>query len=285
MAPDAKSIPIPTRLLHRICGLDTAPIAIALCPDFAGGSWRYKRLADHVFDWLPDVALRPMERVGMLHEPHKTLATSCRRLFDTCEPETRGEVGEVLLHAVCRQEFDTIPIVARLFYKMRTNDSVTSVDVVHLLYNQASDKLELWLGEAKLYSNLADARYKALKSIEPIWDLEFLNEMKALVGPKIEASEPYAEALTWLFADETSIDRLVEKIVIPICIACDYEPTVIADSRNAAYISQIESELLNLQSYFKTRVPVDVRVVCIFIPMDDKNKLEEAVNNKVQAFL
>lgn len=285
MAPVPESIPIPTRLLQRICGSDSDPVAIALCPDFERGNWRYKRLADHVFDWLPDVALRPKERLAMLHEPHKTLAQSCRRLFDTGEPDKRGEVGEILLHAVCRQEFNTTPIVARLFYKMRTNDSVTSVDVVHILHNEHSDELELWLGEAKLYSDLNDARYKALKSIEPLWSDDFLQEMKALVGPKIEATESYAEALTWLFADETSLDRIVERLVIPICIACDYPATFRTNSRTESYISEINRELISLQSYFRSRIPINVKVVCIFVPMDDKEKVEQAVNNKVQAFL
>src|SRR5262245_13918450 len=107
-------IPIPTSLLQRVVELGGTPSCIALCPDFEVGSWRYKALAEHLFDWLPDVALRPAERQALLHESNKTLARSCRRLFDTDDPSKRGEVGEILLHAVCRQEFGTAPFVARL---------------------------------------------------------------------------------------------------------------------------------------------------------------------------
>jgi hypothetical protein len=160
--------PLPAKLLQRIVDLPGNHRTIALCPDFEIGSWRYKMLAEHVFDWLPDVALRPKERMALLYEPNKTLARSCRRLFDTEDPSKRGEIGEVLLHAVCRQEFGTTPFVARLFYKMRSNDSVTSIDVVHVFHNEEDKKLELWLGEAKLYDNVQSARYQAYNSIKPL---------------------------------------------------------------------------------------------------------------------
>jgi len=279
------TLPLPTRLLHRIVDLPGHPRGIALCPDFAIGSWRYKILAEHLFDWLPDVALRPKERIALLHEPNKTLARSCRRLFDTEDPSKRGEVGEVLLHAACRQEFDTAPFVARLFYKMRTNDSVTSVDVVHVLYNEEERKLELWLGEAKLYDNVQAARYRALASVEPLWDPEFLVEMKALIGPKIDDDAPYAEELTWLFEEETSLDQIISRLVIPICIAADFDDTKEATGRTEAYIAAVTNELEAMKAYMQERIPAEVTFVVIFVPLDCKVKLEKAVNDRVRSYL
>ena len=279
------AFPIPAKLLQRICSISAPPISIAVCPDFESGTWRYKQLADHLLDWLPDVALRPNEREALLYEPHKQLARACRRLFDTDDPRRRGEVGEILLHALCRQEFSTEPFVARLFYKMRTNDFVTSVDVVHLLYNDDEDDLELWLGEAKLYQDLDQAKYAALKSIAPLWDSEFLHEMKALIGPKVELGIKYAEKLTWLFSEETSLDQIVDRIVIPICLAADYPATKSASSRTAAYIAEIDNELQKTRTWFRERVPVDVSIVCMLIPMDDKTKLETAFNERIRAYL
>ncbi|MBE7243385.1 MAG: DUF1837 domain-containing protein [Actinomycetospora chiangmaiensis] len=281
----AISVPIPTRFLQRICTATDAPIAVALCPDFEDGAWRFKRLADHVFDWLPDVALRPRERQAMLHEPHRTLAHSCRRLFDLDEVDKRGEIGEILLHAICRQEFSTTPLVARLFYKMRSNDSVTSVDVVHLLHDDEKSTFELWMGEAKLYSSVEAAKRKALKSIQQIWSIDFLSELKALIGPKIESDERHAQKLDWLFSDTTSLDKIVERLVIPICIACDFIPTSLYRERDKNYIAEVENTLIAIQQYFLERTPKHVKIVCIFLPMDSKKKLETAVNKKVKSFL
>lgn len=277
--------PIPTRLLQRICSLRDGPETIALCPDFEAKNWRFKRLSDHVFDWLPDVALKTEERRAMLFESHKTLVMSCNRMFKVDDASKRGEIGEVLLHAACRQEYNSIPVVARLFYKMRTNDSVTSVDVVHIVYRNDKKDIELWLGEAKLYESIQEAKYKALKSIEPLWNNEFLSEMKALVGPKIQSSAKYAQALDWLFADETSLDQIISRLVIPICIACDFPATALAETRSADYIAKIESELVKIQEYFDDRVPVEIQIVCIFIPLDSKEKLETIFNEKIRTYL
>jgi len=276
---------LPTKLLHRIVDISGSSPAIALCPGFESGDWRHKQLAAHLFDCLPDVALRPQERETLAHEPHKLLAKSCRRLFDTEDPSARGEIGEIVLHAACRQEFGTAPFVARLFYKMRTNDSVTSVDVVHVLYNEEEEQLELWLGEAKLYENAQQARYKAFESIKPLWDPEFLAEMKALIGPKIEAGSPYEEELAWLFEDETSLDDIVSRLVIPICIAADFDPTKTATSRTDDYIESVKKELKAAKKYLEEKIPTEISFVVIFVPMDCKEKLETAINKKVQAFL
>lgn len=277
--------PLPARLLQRIVELPGNHRAIALCPDFEVGSWRYRMLAEHVFDWLPDVALRPKERTALLYEPNKTLARSCRRLFDTSDPSKRGEIGEVLLHAVCRQEFRTTPFVARLFYKMRTNDSVTSIDVAHVLFNEEEKKLELWLGEAKLYDNVQAARYKAFESVKPLCSTEFLSEMKALIGPKIDENAPYETELTWLFEEETSLDKVIERLVVPICIAADFEDTKISSIRDQNYINSVTSELIKTREYFENKVPIQVDFVVIFIPLDCKHKLENAVNERVRSYL
>ncbi len=277
--------PKPKVLLQRIASIDQSPIAIAVCPDFEKGSWKFKALAEHLFDWLPDVALRPREREALLYEPNKQLARSCRRLFDTQNSSKRGEVGEILLHAVCRQEFKTVPFVARLFYKMRTNDSVTSVDVVHVLRNTDTSKLELWFGEAKLYEDIKEARYAALKSIKPLWDPEFLTELKALVGPKIDARSPFAEELSWLFEEETSLDQIISRIVIPICIAADFAPTATANSRTEAYLAEVSKELQEARTYFEERVPSPISFVIIMVPMDSKEKLEKMINARVRTYL
>jgi hypothetical protein len=277
--------PKPTRLLQRIAQSEDDPVAVVLCPDFAVGSWRYKLLAEHLFDWLPDAALRTDERRALLYEPNKQLAQSCRRMFDTADPSKRGEVGEILLHAICRQEFHTTPFVARLFYKMRSNDSITSIDVVHVVFNDRISGVELWLGEAKLYDNMQEARYAALKSIRPLWDPEFLTEMKALIGPKIDSGAPYLEELSWLFQEETTLDQIIRRIVIPICLAADYPATTAAIQRDDSYLEQVAAEMNAARAYFAQRIPAQVNFVVILVPMDSKLKLENAVNARIQSYL
>lgn len=274
----------PSPLLTKIIYIPDEPVSIALCPDFEFGSWRYKQLAAHLFDWLPDVALRPHEREALLYEPNKQLSTAARRLFDVEDADLRGEIGEILVHIACRQEFGTIPFVSRLFYKMRSNDSVTSVDIVHLNEEKKSKKIHLWLGEAKIYQDLDQAKYAAFQSIEPLWDQDFLAEMKALIGPKME-KQASSEELIWLFSDETSLDNIVDRIVIPICIACDFDPTKEATKRTESYIEEVKNGVENIRNYMKKKIPTEIKFVCIFIPMDNKNKLCSEVNKKAKAMI
>jgi hypothetical protein len=64
--------------------------------------------------------------------------------------EGRGEFGEIMLHAVIRQEFDTHPAISKIFFKDRANDYVKGFDCVHVSTNDQGG-LDLWLGEAKFY--------------------------------------------------------------------------------------------------------------------------------------
>lgn len=277
--------PKPTPLLKRLTHCEDEPLAIALCPGFENKRWRYSQLANHILDWLPEVALTPSERMATFQQPNKQLAHAARRFFDVDDASKRGEIGEVLLHIACRQEFGSYPLIARLFYKMRTNDSVTSVDVAHVVYHANCDELELWLGEAKIYDDVDRAKYAALKSIEGLWDFETLKEMKALIGPKIGGDHKLADKLEWLFQDETSLDEIVDRIVIPICISADYGPTRDAERVTSVYIDTVRKELLDLRKYFSDRIKPSINFSIIFIPMDSKQDLESIINTKIQAIL
>lgn len=277
--------PVPEALLECIAETPDYPLAVSFCPDFELGSWRYRLLAEHLFVWLPDVALQSRERQALLFQPNKQLAWSCRRLFDVANPDKRGEIGEIILHALCRQEFKTVPFVARLFFKMRTNDSITSIDVAHVYYDEGTAKLELWIGEAKLYDDMQAARYAALSSIRPLWDNAFLKEMKALIGPKIDPLCPFKEQLNALFKDNASLDQIISKIVVPICLAADFPPTVTSSNRSAEYVTFVEKEMLAAREYFVRRVPAHVTFVIFLVPLDSKTKLETAVNDRVITYL
>lgn len=274
----------PKPLLQRVAELEGDPVGIALCPDFENTQWRHKALVDHLFDWLPETALRPEERLALRDEPNKLLARAAIRVFKETDPSKRGELGEILLHAACRQEFGTLPVIPRLFYKMRSNDQVTGVDVVQLTYDESTNKLDLWAGEAKLYDDLQQAKYRALKSVTGLWDAVVLSEMKALVGPKISDTAPYVETLNWLFEEETSLDEIIDRIVIPICLAVDFDPTKKASKRTQAYLAEVRSALREIREYYIERVPKEVRFVCIFVPLDNKKSLEERMLKKLESY-
>lgn len=85
-----------------------------------------------------------------------------------------------------REYLIELPVVPRLFYKMRANDQVTGVDLVHLTYDEGTDDLDLWLGEAKLYDDLNQAKYRALSLNAFLGSTGRYAKQVYLLGPSID---------------------------------------------------------------------------------------------------
>ena len=86
----------------------------------------------------------------------------------------------------------------------------------------ANGKIELWLGESKLYSSASDAIAKARASIKEHLDRGFLESQKMLILPKLaDEDKALAATVQHLFHKNTPVDQLLEAMVIPVLIACD----------------------------------------------------------------
>ena len=109
--------------------------------------------------------------------------------------------------------------------------------------------------------------------------------MKALIGPKIDEQAPHDQELAWLFEEETSLDQIVSRLVIPICIAADFPYTAETTERTEEYLATVQAELEATKAYLQERIPTRISFVVIFVPMDSKSKLEKAINEHVKAYL
>jgi hypothetical protein len=153
-----------------------------------------EQLAKHLTEWVLEFSLRTSERE--LIPPGRIVAVvreAASRVYAT-DAVSRGEAGELLLHAACRQEFGTQQLVARLYYKSSLDQQVHGFDCVHFRTG-AGGKIELWLGESKLYSDVNSAIARARISIKEHLDRGFLKFQKLLILPKI-ADEDKALAAT-----------------------------------------------------------------------------------------
>jgi hypothetical protein len=68
--------------------------------------WRFERLAAHLIDWLPDFAINHADlppSIENITDYRKLIETAAERIYKTEKSEHRGEIGELLLHAICRQ--------------------------------------------------------------------------------------------------------------------------------------------------------------------------------------
>ena len=116
------------------------------CAGFEFDHWRCIPFANHLIEWLPEYAL-PEEELSVTHgNMYVKLQQAAVRVYTSEKYERRGEVGEIALHAVCRDFFGTIPISSRVFYKSASNDVVKAFDLVHARFPN-NDVMEIWLGE------------------------------------------------------------------------------------------------------------------------------------------
>jgi Cap4 SAVED domain len=176
----------PDRFLECRYSVKTAnPNVEIYCAGFELNTWRAAPFAYHLVEWLPDYAL-PEEELQAINHANAVvkLRQAAIRVYTSDKYKKRGEAGEIALHAICRDFFDTIPISPRVFYKSTSNDVIKSFDLVHARFPK-NQPFEIWLGESKLYTNPADAMTDAIKSINDHIDRGFLTSQKLLLGPQI----------------------------------------------------------------------------------------------------
>jgi hypothetical protein len=175
-------------------------------------------------DWIADYALKEDELLVHHGNMYVRLREAVARVYTSKNYERRGEIGEIILHAICRDYFDTIPFAPRVFYLTASNDVVKSFDMVHVRY--AGEKaFELWLGEAKFYEDRHEAIQAGLASVSAHIERGFLNNEKLLLGPQVSKSIPLYQEIRDLLSVQTSLDSLFNTAVFPICIACDSKTT------------------------------------------------------------
>jgi hypothetical protein len=250
---------------------------VTLCAGFDGGKWRCAQLAKHLTEWVLEFSLRSSERE--IISPGKIVAVvreAASRVYKT-DSVNRGEAGELLLHAACRQEFSTQQLVARLYYKSALDQQVHGFDCVHFRLG-TNGKIELWLGESKLYSSAGDAIAKARASIKEHLDRGFLESQKILILPKLaDEDKALAAMVQHLFHKNTPVDQLLEAMVIPVLIACDSDGVAKSTSVTKEYISAVKGEMIDISNRIRKGAPFQaLRIQPIYVPLNSKEDLRKA---------
>lgn len=268
-------------VIHRTNDGDV--VGLTACAGFELGEWRYRKFADHLVNWLPHFALKNEEitRIGP-ENPLELLKEAAYRMFTSDAGKRRGEIGELILHIVCVTEYRAAAFATRVFYKMRSNDQVTGFDSTLVTVEEQTGAIELWLGEAKFYTDTKDAIAAALKSLKGHLDAGFLEESKILIAPKIEPSAPGYETLQWLFDSGSKLDDIIERIVIPVLVASESDAAKNYSSDPESYPDIVIEEFDYIHARFvKAQAALNVRIVVIYVPLASKALLENRFIQKL----
>ena len=277
------SFPKPDPFLTvRVHNLDLQPSLSGLCVGYERGEWRAQQLADHVMDWLPEFALTASECATLGHQnATKLMRCAAKRVYDSEKFRNRGEFGEILLHAVIRQVFDSLPAVSKIYYKSANNDTVKGFDAVHVV--GPPEDLELWLGEAKFYNNIGRAISDVVAELGTHLETDYLRNEFALIVNKIDPKWPHSEQLRKLLQPEISLDKVFTRVCIPVLLTYD-SPCVAAHSAcDAAYAKAFEQEIGKHYASFTGRnLPNEIRIHLFLLPLLDKSALVAVLDEKLK---
>lgn len=276
---------LPDRLLTRLHSVDAPWLHDCYCVGFEVQQWRCGALADHIIDWMPDYALKEDELDVNHGNMYVRLKQAAARVYSTDHYGKRGELGEITLHAICRDFFGTIPLAPRVFYKTSSNDVVKSFDMAHIKYVGDSG-FEIWLGESKFYKSGSHAVAAAIQSVKEHIDAGFLKHEKLLLGPQISKDLPHAESIRKLLASQTSLDALFQNAVFPVCIACDSDAVMAHKSHTEAYLENVLTELVALRNKLnQSGLPQQIRMHLIYVPLESKDRIAKAFDKRLKGLI
>lgn len=276
---------IPSRFLEVRCSsCEEDTNALALCAGYEGELWRAKKLAAHLFAWLPQVALDQARRDTFdVSNWEELVELAAAHVYRTKKTARRGEIGEILLHIACVQEFGTLPILCKLVLKTSHNDTVKGFDAVHVVHS--GDDFELWLGESKFYSDPKEGIDDAVRSIRDHLLPAFLDTEKAMLYGHVPDHVPKAEEIRNLLHKNTSSDELLNKSVFPVLVA--YQSLSVASHKRLTpdYVSDLQRECGNLLTHLRQKsAGIPVRIQVIFVPVHVKKDLIAHFDKKLEAF-
>lgn len=282
MSPYAQK---PERFLKRLSFNRVGnPQTSSYCAGFELKAWRCEGFADHLMDWIADYALKEDELLVNHGNMYVRLREAAARVYTSKNYKQRGEIGEIVLHAICRDYFNTVPFAPRVFYLTSSNDVVKSFDIVHVRYISSKD-FELWLGEAKFYEDSSKAIAAAIKSVAEHIEQGFLKNEKLILGPQVSKTIPLHQEIRGLLSTQTSLDELFNAAVFPICIACDSQATGNGSGFSPKYKEAIESEAATLaKRIVSSKLTQKIKVKLIYVPLGSKVKLAAAFDKRLKAF-
>ncbi|MDD3565747.1 MAG: DUF1837 domain-containing protein [Methanothrix sp.] len=256
-----------------------------ICVGFERGEWRCARLSKHLFEYLPEFALNhsELDKYNSHRDAVPMLRKAAKTVYQTKKFQNRGEFGELILHVVLKELFDTIPAISKIYYKDSANDTVKGFDAVHVV--NIDNSLELWLGEVKFYTDIKRAIYDIVKELKIHSETDYLRNEFASISNKIDDSWEYAEKLQKLLHPNTSLDAVFDKTCIPVLLTYDSDVIKDYDTLKYQYRHKIQEEIRkHYQVFLKSDLPKDLKIHLFLLPLKSKTELLEKLQTELEAW-
>lgn len=260
------------------------PTLLGICAGFENGEWRGQRLADNLFNCIPDFCLSYSE----VHEVDSTewmdkLRKSVAMIYNSPKYKSRGEFGELLLHYILKDFYKTIPAISKMYFKDGPNETVKGFDAVHVIENDEG-LLDLWLGEVKFYKNASQAIKDVIPEIEEHFAHDYLRTEFIAITNKLDKESPFYEKLSQLISPNTSLDEIFERICVPVLITFNSKVIDKHVKYTNAYKEEMKTEMEKYFNQFESqfeKLGIDIEVHLFLLPLKTKETFVQMLNNKL----
>lgn len=269
---------------------------LGLANGFENNEWRYGVFHRFIWDNIGETALSHREREACVGDPETIQIFSANnlRLTDAKDdPKEGSELAEIALYGVMKHHYQALPVVPKIFHKQNVRDNAKGADGVHIVLE--GDEYSFWFGEAKFYSSIADARLgdivtsvgnsltkeKLQKENRLMSGFKDLEDLLRETRPD-KADELLASILADLDAN-TSIDKIIGKVHIPIFILYECGKTSDATEDDDEYLADIEAyQKDRAEAYFSKQIEVllsevnkypSIHFHIILFPVPDKMRI------------
>ena len=260
------------------------PTLLGICAGFENGEWRGQRLADNLFNCIPDFCLSYSE----VHEVDSRewmdkLRKSVAMIYNSPKYKSRGEFGELLLHYILKDFYKTIPAISKMYFKDGPNETVKGLDAVHVIENDEG-LLDLWLGEVKFYKDASQAIKDVIPEIEEHFAHDYLRTEFIAITNKLDKESPFYEKLSQLISPDTSLDEIFERICVPVLITFNSKVIDKHIKYTNAYKEEMKTEMEKYFNQFESqfeKLGIDIEVHLFLLPLKTKETFVQMLNNKL----
>ena len=261
---------------------DTFPDLHGVCAGFECHQWRKDQLVDYLFEYLPEFALTYAEFENLTGE---NVVAKIRQItasiYQSEKFENRGEFGELLLHAIIRETYNTLPAISKIYYKDGPNETVKGFDAVHVVVTD--DTLELWLGEVKFYHNISQAISHVIEELNQHVNVRYVRNEFIAITNKIDDKWPHADRLKILLHPHTSLDDVFSKTCIPVLLTYDSNTLANYNYKCEEYIQKITEEFQRIHKNFCDKLDDFPLTIHLFLlPLNTKAELINSLESKLK---
>jgi hypothetical protein len=256
---------------------------LGLCANYEQGRWRAAEFADLLFDYLAEFALEYSELEQFnAGTARQQLRKAARLMYGSDKFKSRGEFGELLLHAVCREVYRSEPAISKIFFKGAVNETVHGFDSVHIAVTP-DEELELLLGEVKFYTDISSAMSAVAGELDEHLDADWLRDECMLITNRLDPKWPFSVALRKLISERQTLDRLFRAIRIPVLLTYESKCIGAHNSEDPPYPESFATELREIYDRFAARdLPTKVVLDLILVPLLDKAAFVTELDRKLR---